>query len=122
MYAKEYHHVFSSRKEPLLRIKSGDTVITRTVDSSGRDYTGAALSGIGNPLTGPFYIEGAEPGDSISVHLDKLRLNRNWGYSSYRLSPGVLNSGVGRAARTKMNIRRTPSYRAGATSFPGISI
>jgi amidase len=93
VYAKEYQHVFSSRKEPLLRIKSGDTVITRTVDSSGRDYTGAALSGIGNPLTGPFYIEGAEPGDSISVHLDKLRLNRDWGYSSYRLSPGVLKPG-----------------------------
>ena len=103
VYAKEYHHVFSSRKEPLLRIKSGDTVITRTVDSSGRDYKGAELSGIGNPLTGPFYVEGAKPGDSISVHLDKLRLNRNWGYSSYRLSPGALNPGVGRLDKNESN-------------------
>ncbi len=91
IYAQEYHHVFSAHKEPLLRIKPGDTVVTRTVDSSGKDYAGKALSGIGNPLTGPFYIEGAEPGDAIGVHLDQLRLNRNWGYSSYRLSPGVLS-------------------------------
>src|SRR5271170_3345456 len=72
--AKEYSHVFSSHKAPLLRIHSGDTVITRTVDSSGKDYQGAPLSETGNPLTGPFLIEGAQPGDSIAVHLDKVRL------------------------------------------------
>ena len=42
---------------------------------------------------GPFYIEGSEYGDALEVKLDKVRLNRNWGYTSYRLSPGVLNSG-----------------------------
>ena len=35
----------------------------------------------GNPLTGPFYIEGAQPGDEIRVRFQKMRLNRNWGYS-----------------------------------------
>jgi acetamidase/formamidase len=39
----------------------------------------------GNPLTGPFFIEGAEEGDALAVHLLKVRVNRNWGYSSYRL-------------------------------------
>ncbi len=38
-----------------------------------------------NPLTGPFYVEGAEPGDALRVTLRKVRLNRNWGYSAYRL-------------------------------------
>jgi acetamidase/formamidase len=95
VYATQYSHVFSAAKPPLLRIRPGDTVITRTVDSSGKDYTGARPSETGNPLTGPFYIEGAQPGDSISVHLDKLRLNRNWGYSSYRLSLAVLDPGTG---------------------------
>ena len=92
--AKQYSHVFSAHKTPLLRLHSGDTVITRTVDSSGKDYQGAALSETGNPLTGPFVIEGARPGDSIAVHLDKLRLNRNWGYSSYRISPAIFAAGA----------------------------
>lgn len=95
--AKQYSHVFSAQKPPLLRVKSGDTVITRTVDSSGRDYTGAFLSETGNPLTGPFYIEGAQPGDSIAVHLDKVRLNRNWGYTGYRISPAILAPGAAEA-------------------------
>jgi len=38
-----------------------------------------------NPLTGPFYIEGAEAGDALMVKLRKVRLNRNWGYTAYRL-------------------------------------
>src|SRR5262249_7240357 len=91
-YAKKYLHVFSAYKEPVLRIQPGDTVITRTVDSSGKDYRGEPLSEVGNPLTGPFYVQGAEAGDSIAVHLDKVRLNRNWGYSSYRLMPAVINA------------------------------
>ena len=33
-------------------------------------------------MTGPFYIENAEPGDAILVHLRKVRLNRNWGYTA----------------------------------------
>jgi acetamidase/formamidase len=39
----------------------------------------------GNPLTGPFFIEGAEPGDAIFVHLRKVRLNRDWGWTAFRL-------------------------------------
>jgi acetamidase/formamidase len=91
IYAKQYHHVFSAHKEPLLRVKPGDTVITRTIDAGGKDFSSTVVSDIGNPLTGPFYLDGAEPGDSISVHLDSLRLNRNWGHSEYRLMPGVIS-------------------------------
>ena len=43
---------------------------------------------------GPFYIEEAERGDALEVHLDKVRLNRNWGYTSYRLSPETLGPGA----------------------------
>ena len=38
-----------------------------------------------NPLTGPFFVEGAEPGDALVVRLKKVRLNRDWGWSAYRL-------------------------------------
>jgi acetamidase/formamidase len=49
------------------------------------DFHGEQVTEGGNPLTGPFYIDGAEPGDAILVHLRKVRLNRNWGSTTYRL-------------------------------------
>ncbi|HXB69756.1 MAG TPA: acetamidase/formamidase family protein [Candidatus Acidoferrales bacterium] len=83
--AQKYYHTFSHEHPVLQRIKTGDLVVTKTVDSGGKDEKGADRSEGGNPLTGPFYVEGAEPGDAILVRFQKMRLNRNWGTSSYRL-------------------------------------
>jgi len=80
-----YYRTFGHQNPVLLRIHPGDVVITKTLDSGGQDDKSVHRSESGNPLTGPFYIEGAEPGDAILVHLRKVRLNRNWGYSGYRL-------------------------------------
>jgi amidase len=80
-----YYRTFGRQNPVLLRIHTGDVVITKTLDSGGQDDKSVHRSESGNPLTGPFYIEGAEPGDAILVHLRKVRLNRNWGYSGYRL-------------------------------------
>jgi len=98
IYPSHHSRVFSAYKDPVLRIKTGDTVITRTWDSGGQDYLGVrhiqhpyVYPESGNPLMGPFFIEEAAYGDTLEVHLDKVRLNRNWGYTAYRLSPGVLN-------------------------------
>jgi len=35
----------------------------------------------GNPQTGPFYVETAMPGDVLVIHLDRIRLNRDWAIS-----------------------------------------
>jgi acetamidase/formamidase len=35
-----------------------------------------------NPQTGPFYVEGAEPGDTLALHLLELTPARTWGASS----------------------------------------
>lgn len=35
-----------------------------------------------NPQTGPFYVDGAEPGDALALHLIDLRPARDWGASS----------------------------------------
>jgi amidase len=101
IYPDHHSRVFSAYKEPILRIHSGDTVITKTWDSGGQDEKGVrhlqqpyVYPESGNPLMGPFYIEGAERGDALEVHLDKVRLNRNWGYTSYRLSPAILSPGL----------------------------
>ena len=79
------HFPFSHQHPVLKRILAGDTVITKTVDSGGKDEKGVERSPGGNPLTGPFYIEGVEEGDAIAVRFHKVRLNRNWGTSSNRL-------------------------------------
>ncbi len=80
-----YYNTFSHGNPVLRRIKPGDVVITKTLDSGGKDYRGEQRAESGNPLTGPFYIEGAEAGDALIVKLRKVRLNRNAGYSGYRL-------------------------------------
>jgi len=83
--ATNYYRTFSRLHPVLARIKPEERVSTKTLDSGGQDIDGKHLSEPGNPLTGPFYVEGAAPGDSISVHLYKVRLNRDWGYTSIRL-------------------------------------
>lgn len=72
----EFHRVFSASIAPALRIWPGDVVRTRTVDAAGVDEKGKSRVMGGNPQTGPFYVEGAMPGDVIAVHVRKLRLNR----------------------------------------------
>jgi acetamidase/formamidase len=101
IYPDHHSRVFSAHQQPVLRIRSGDTVITKTWDSGGQDQTGKrhlqhpyVYPESGNPLMGPFYIEEAERGDGLEVHLDKVRLNRNWGYTSYRLSGEILTAGA----------------------------
>jgi acetamidase/formamidase len=42
-------------------------------------------------MTGPFYVEGAEPGDTLSVRLDRVRPNRTRGVSGARIAPNVLS-------------------------------
>jgi acetamidase/formamidase len=83
---KVYYRTFNSSNPIALRIKAGDTVVTKTLDAAGGDEHGVKRHSVmGNPLTGPFYVEGAEPGDALLVTLNKVRLNRNWGWTSYRL-------------------------------------
>ncbi len=83
--AKKYYRTFSKDFPILKSINSGDIVTTRTLDSGGKDIDGKHLSEPGNPLTGPFYVEGSSSGDTLQVDLSKIKMNRNWGYTSYRL-------------------------------------
>jgi acetamidase/formamidase len=43
-----------------------------------------------NPVTGPFYVEGAEPGDVLSVRFDSLKPNRRFGWSGVQLAYKVV--------------------------------
>jgi acetamidase/formamidase len=77
--------------EPVLTIASGDTVITTTVDARGVDAAGRRVAEGPNPQTGPFLVKGAQPGDMLSVHFDRLRPNRRHGWSATVIAPNVLD-------------------------------
>jgi amidase len=83
--ATTYYRTFSHSHPVLKTIKPGEVVATKTIDSAGLDEKDVKRSEPFNPLTGPFFVEGAEPGDALVVRLKKVRLNRDWGWSAYRL-------------------------------------
>ncbi|HZT32716.1 MAG TPA: acetamidase/formamidase family protein [Bryobacteraceae bacterium] len=85
-----YYDTFSAAHPPVARLRPGDTVVTKTLDSRGRDQSGQLIMDADNVLTGPFYIEGAEPGDTLVVTLDRVRLNRGWGWNGVRVSTDAL--------------------------------
>jgi amidase len=85
-----YHTTIGSHP-PVLTVASGDTVITTTVDARGMDASGRQITERGNPQTGPFFIEGAEPGDMLSVRFDRLMPNRQSGWSQTAIAENVLD-------------------------------
>ncbi|HYK39917.1 MAG TPA: acetamidase/formamidase family protein [Candidatus Eremiobacteraceae bacterium] len=76
-----FYRQFSPFNKPVLTANPGDSIHTTTVDAGGKDEKGVSRVLGGNPETGPFYIESAFPGDTLVVHILKLRLNRDWAMS-----------------------------------------
>jgi acetamidase/formamidase len=109
-----FHRWYSGAVAPALRLVPGDTVRTWSLDAAGRDSTGAPRSRGGNPLTGPFYIEGALPGDAVAVRLHRVRLNRDDAFAGSRvlwsaLTPDYvrdLKEGPGSIRRWRLDRRR----------------
>jgi acetamidase/formamidase len=85
----DYSNTFAPHRRPVLTIWPGDSVRTSTIDSGGVDRQGMTRALFGNPQTGPFFVAGAAPGDTLAVHIKRLRLDRDYADS--------LDSIVGRA-------------------------
>src|SRR3954471_7505031 len=49
-----------------------------------------------NPETGPFYVDGALPGDIVKVKLNRVRLNRDWAGSDDALVPRAVGPDLAR--------------------------
>jgi amidase len=90
------YHTAIGRHEPAWHIAPGDTVVTTTVDAGGGDASGQRVTSGGNPQTGPFYVEGADPGDTLVVHLDRLLPTRATGFTNSVVSPQVLTAAARR--------------------------
>ena len=75
-----FYRMISGALPPALRIFPGDMVRTETVDAAGTDKNDKPHQMGGNAVTGPFYIEGAMPGDTLAVHFNRIRPNRKWAF------------------------------------------
>ncbi len=101
---------YDAAKAPALRIHSGDTVVFRTLltnSPTGLEKAGVppeqveqALRDVfaqvtdkgpgGHILNGPVYIEGAEPGDTLEIHIKKIELAIPYAYNGFRYGAGIL--------------------------------
>jgi acetamidase/formamidase len=84
---------------PLAHVRSGDILELFTEDCfagrvrSEKDLvTEVCEFPYLNPQTGPFYVEGAEPGDTLAIHFISIEPARDWGASTTVPLFGALTS------------------------------
>jgi hypothetical protein len=89
--------------EPALVVGDGDTVVTETLDAHGFDREGRKRGeGAENPMTGPFYVSGAAPGDAL-----RLRIERITNDPAHRLDlPGAQSDVVNPGAASRFPARQ----------------
>jgi amidase len=88
----EFQRALSANVPPIMRIWPGDLVHTTSVDAAGQDEKSVRRVVGGNPLTGPFYVEGAMPGDVLAITIKRLRINRDWAGSDNGLVSRALTT------------------------------
>lgn len=93
---KELKYTYAASYAPVARLKSGNILETNTVDCFGNAIKkpGDTLSMApgDNPLTGPFYIEGAAPGDTLAIKILDLQVDGNQGIGALAPGFGAINS------------------------------
>ena len=80
---------------PVARLRPGNILEANSLDCFGNGIQKPgdtlALAKGDNPLTGPFFIEGAEPGDTLVVHILDLQVDGNQGIGAFAPGFGALN-------------------------------
>ncbi len=130
---------YDAAAKPVLRIKSGDTVVFKTLLTSSPaalEKAGVAPAAVepslrkvfdevkdrgpgGHILTGPVAIEGAEPGDTLEVRIDKVELAIPYAYNAFRYGVGFLTDDFPYA---RIKIIPLDKTRMVANFGPGIEV
>src|SRR5512143_4110220 len=88
-------YVFGVAK-PVATVQPGDILYTKTFDCFGNaiQKPGDTLAKVkgDNPLTGPFYVQGAEPGDTLVVKILDLEIDGPQGVGALAPGFGALNT------------------------------
>jgi len=116
-FQPSHYHLTLGTHPPVLRIADGDTVVTTTVDAYGHDERDVEVSPRGNPQTGPFHVEGAEPGDALAIRFDRLWPNRDVGYTSAMLATNVVDPDFARGMPERENVAWRIDRAAGTATL-----
>lgn len=93
----QVHYRWDEKQTPVLRIRSGDTVIFDTRDAADNQFNiQSTTEDIGNfdwnkvyPLAGPVFMEEAEPGDTLEIEIVDLKPG-DWGWTAVLPELGLL--------------------------------
>jgi acetamidase/formamidase len=130
---------YDASHAPVLTIRSGDTVVFHTLITSSPtalEKGGVAPAEVqqslrdiyrevtdkgpgGHILTGPVAIEGAEPGDTLEIHIEKIDLAVPYAYNGFRYGLGLLTEEF---PYSRMKIIPLDRERMIAHFGPGIDI
>src|ERR1700756_5762160 len=88
-------YTYNSTSAPIARLAPGDILETNTVDAFGNTIqkpgdTLALVKG-DNPLSGPFYVETAAPGDTLAIEFLKMNVDSSQGVGAFAPGFGALN-------------------------------
>ncbi len=79
------HAFWDNTLAPRIHIQPGDTVVFETLEASANQVTPDSHDAVANldfglihPLTGPVYMDGAEPGDALEVEILSIE-HKGWG-------------------------------------------
>lgn len=97
IHADRNHFGWSPEHRPTLTVAPGDSVEFEVVDAAGGEITPATtVDNLGKlddnkfaPLTGPIYIDGAQPGDAAKITILDFKPS-GWGWSSITTRYGIL--------------------------------
>ena len=82
--------------EPVAHVKAGGVLEANSLDCFGnalqKPGDSFSLIKIDNPLTGPFFIDGTEPGDTLVVHILDLQVDSKQGVGTFSPGFGAANS------------------------------
>lgn len=86
---EDYSYVFNPYREAIARVRPKDRVVIHTNDAfesritKKEDLPSRALATAKflNPQTGPIYVEGAEPGDTLAVQIESIEPTRDYAIS-----------------------------------------
>ena len=88
--ATTWHNVLGTLP-PALTVASGDTVITETIDAHGFDTEGVQRAPEPNPMNGPIFVDGAEPGDALKVEIISMVPTRGTGFTRSIVAANVID-------------------------------
>ena len=74
-----------------LTIADGDSVVTQTLDAAGFDKDGISRASGPNPMNGPIFVTGAEPGDALCVEIVRMTPIRERGWTRAALAGNVVD-------------------------------